>query len=44
MYAKSCLGRAFILDMAGLESALEVQQKMGMLTADFCLEEMVCQL
>jgi NitT/TauT family transport system substrate-binding protein len=32
------------LDMAGLESALEVQQKMGLLTADLSLEEMVCQL
>jgi hypothetical protein len=32
------------LDMAGLQSALEVQRKMGMLTADLCLEAMVCQL
>jgi hypothetical protein len=32
------------LDMDGLQSALKVQETMGMLTADLSLEEMVRQL
>ncbi len=32
------------LDLAGLQSALEVQQKMGLLAAEFSLDEMVQQL
>ena len=32
------------LDMAGLQSALKVQEAMGLLTADLALEEMVSQL
>jgi NitT/TauT family transport system substrate-binding protein len=32
------------LDLAGLQSALKVQQTMGLLAADFSLDEMVCQL
>jgi len=32
------------LDMAGLQSALKVQETMGLLTADLALDEMVSQL
>ncbi len=32
------------LDMAGLQSALKVQETMGLLPADISLDEMVCQL
>jgi hypothetical protein len=32
------------LDRAGLESALGVQKSMGLVEADFSLDEMVCQL
>jgi NitT/TauT family transport system substrate-binding protein len=32
------------LDLAGLQSALKVQQAIGLLAADFSLDEMVCQL
>jgi hypothetical protein len=32
------------LDMAGLQSALKVQETMGLLTADLSLDEMVSQL
>ena len=32
------------LDLAGLQSALEVQDAMGLVTEDLCLDEMVCQL
>ena len=32
------------LDMAGLQSAMEVQETMGLPTADLALDEMVCQL
>jgi hypothetical protein len=32
------------LDMAGLQSALRVQETMGLVTADLCLDEMVSQL
>ncbi|MCP4622962.1 MAG: ABC transporter substrate-binding protein [bacterium] len=32
------------LDMAGLQSALKVQEAMGLLPADISLDEMVCQL
>ena len=32
------------LDLAGLQSALKVQEDMGLETSDFSLDEMVCQL
>jgi NitT/TauT family transport system substrate-binding protein len=32
------------LDPAGLQSALKIQDEMGFCGADFCLDEMVCQL